>query len=100
MVAWQMMLALVCLAIVPTMAQITFSRSWVPQGKRSGPLVSPAGAPSLDVDPCRDTRLSTLTDVASHLVELMDDVSDLTQDDAALALRLKHALLARQRRLT
>ncbi|XP_053637656.1 uncharacterized protein [Cherax quadricarinatus] len=99
MVAWQVMLAVVCLAIAPTMAQITFSRSWVPQGKRSGSggsLVNAPGAPDLTIDPCRDVRLTTLTQVASHLVELMDDASEGTQDDA---LRLKHALVARRQRM-
>ncbi|KAG7157576.1 uncharacterized protein LOC121879950 [Homarus americanus] len=104
MVGWQVMLAVMCLALAPTLAQITFSRSWVPQGKRSGgitgPLVTPGGGSDLGADPCKDVRLATLTQVASHLADLMDDTFDLPQDDAALALRLKHGLVARRRRMS
>ncbi|KAG7157577.1 putative adipokinetic hormone corazonin-like 1 [Homarus americanus] len=68
---FEVMLAVMCLALAPTLAQITFSRSWVPQGKRSGgitgPLVTPGGGSDRGADPCKDVRLATLTQVASHL---------------------------------
>ncbi|XP_071519893.1 uncharacterized protein [Panulirus ornatus] len=99
MVGWQVMTAVLCLALGPTMAQITFSRSWVPQGKRSGaatiPLASPRADPEADI--CRDVRLNTLAQVASHLADLMDETSDVNPSNMNTDQRLQHSL--RQRRM-
>ena len=59
------------LALGPAVAQITFSRSWVPQGKRSGPLVAPGGSTDA-TDSCHDARLAALTQVAAHIYVSID----------------------------
>ncbi|XP_027229238.1 uncharacterized protein [Penaeus vannamei] len=98
----QVLLLVVCVAVGPSLAQITFSRSWVPQGKRSGvagALVSPGGPPDMR-ESCHDARLAALAQVAAHIADLMEESTDLSQDDAALAMRLKHAFEARRRRMS
>ncbi|XP_042893058.1 uncharacterized protein LOC122267133 [Penaeus japonicus] len=98
----QVLLVVVCVAVGPALAQITFSRSWVPQGKRSGgaaALVPPGGSTDV-MESCHDARLAALAQVAAHIADLMEETTDLSQDDAALALRLKHAFEARRRRMS
>ncbi|KAK4315811.1 hypothetical protein Pmani_012968 [Petrolisthes manimaculis] len=103
--AWLVAGAVVCLTLAPTLGQITFSRSWVPQGKRSGGGVSGSGSSSpssstdLTPDVYREVRLATLNQVAATLAEMMEEtVSDLSNDDPSL--RLKQAILARRRRMS
>ncbi|KAK3887212.1 hypothetical protein Pcinc_008690 [Petrolisthes cinctipes] len=84
--AWLVAGAVVCLTLAPALGQITFSRSWVPQGKRSGGGVSGSGSSS----PSSSTDLTP--DV--YREEMMEEtVSDLSNDDPSL--RLKQAILAR-----
>ncbi|XP_050708979.1 uncharacterized protein LOC126993888 isoform X3 [Eriocheir sinensis] len=85
-----------CLLVGSVTPQITFSRSWVPQGKRSSDPAEPA-------DPCRDAKMATLTTLAGQLVDLINEVGEADHtalpEDATAALRLRHTLLQRRRRM-
>ncbi|XP_063845145.1 uncharacterized protein LOC135091431 [Scylla paramamosain] len=100
MASW-MLVALVvsCVLVGSVTPQITFSRSWVPQGKRSS---SPGDIPE-PLDPCRDARAATLTSLAGHLLDMMNDVAAADHrplpDDGTTALRLRNDMLVRRRRV-
>nr|WPR17723.1 adipokinetic hormone/corazonin-like peptide 2 [Penaeus vannamei] len=74
----QVLLLVVCVAVGPSLAQITFSRSWVPQGKRSGvagALMAPEGP--AHVGDCRDVTVTALAQVAAHVNDMMEEVKSL-----------------------
>ncbi|XP_068212758.1 uncharacterized protein [Palaemon carinicauda] len=94
-----LLLAVACLTLGPAMAQITFSRSWVPQGKRSS---SPAGsvlAQGEIGDSCQEAKLAVLSQVANYVTRLMEETSELPSDEASLAYHLRQAQIARRRRM-
>ncbi|XP_042892173.1 uncharacterized protein LOC122266467 [Penaeus japonicus] len=65
----QVLLVVACVAVGPALAQITFSRSWVPQGKRSGGAWSPQPpeGPAPLEETCRDAYVGALMQVAAVL---------------------------------
>ncbi|XP_063592630.1 uncharacterized protein LOC134769827 [Penaeus indicus] len=74
----QVLLLVVCVAVGPSLAQITFSRSWVPQGKRSGvagALMAPEGP--AHVENCRDVTLTALAQVAAHVSDMLEGAKSL-----------------------
>ncbi|KAL7634802.1 UNVERIFIED_CONTAM: hypothetical protein RMT77_015179 [Armadillidium vulgare] len=96
------------LSLPETNGQITFSRSWVPHGKRSFVQdISTEGAsettnPNDNIkfrdaisNARRDERLATLIQIASNIADMMEEAS---QKDNVLALRLRNALLFRSQR--
>ncbi|XP_076037688.1 uncharacterized protein LOC143023093 [Oratosquilla oratoria] len=86
-----------CLAL-PALSQVTFSKSWVPQGKRASP---PSGmAATLEVpDSCREAKFAVLTEVSNALMTLIEEVSQEALDENLPALRLKNAFVSRKRRM-
>ncbi|XP_066944586.1 uncharacterized protein [Macrobrachium rosenbergii] len=113
MFKWHLVAVALCLTLAPSFAQITFSRSWVPQGKRSSssPPASAAAAPQalpgspgassgsdlLVVDACLEARLAALSQVAEHLADLLEETAD---EDSSHSYRLKQALVARRRKMS
>ncbi|XP_063592522.1 uncharacterized protein LOC134769713 [Penaeus indicus] len=66
----QVLLLVVCVAVGPSLAQITFSRSWVPQGKRSGALMAPEGPAPLG-ESCHGAYVDALIQVAAVVNNLI-----------------------------
>ncbi|XP_047489058.1 uncharacterized protein LOC125039265 [Penaeus chinensis] len=90
----QVLLLVVCVAVGPSLAQITFSRSWVPQGKRSGvagALMAPEGPAHLG-ESCYDVYLETLTLLAAKVDDLMRVTHELRDGE----LRLRNPDAAKQ----
>nr|AVA26881.1 adipokinetic hormone/corazonin-related peptide [Carcinus maenas] len=88
-----------CVLMDSVTPQITFSRSWVPQGKRSSP---PPDIPEA-LDPCKDARVATITSLAGHLLDMMNEAAPADHrplsDDTTPVLRLRNALMDRRRRM-
>nr|ANT96502.1 adipokinetic hormone/corazonin-related peptide precursor [Macrobrachium rosenbergii] len=96
-----LLLAVACLTLGPAMAQITFSRSWVPQGKRSSGPASPGAllGQSEIGDTCQEAKMSVLSQVATYVTRLMEETSILPSDEASLAYHLRQAQISRRRRM-
>ncbi|ROT69296.1 hypothetical protein C7M84_012490 [Penaeus vannamei] len=73
----QVLLLVVCVAVGPSLAQITFSRSWVPQGKRSGGGGPDGPEGPAHVRDCRDVTVTALAQVAAHVSDMMEEVKSL-----------------------
>nr|QPO25130.1 adipokinetic hormone/corazonin-related peptide [Callinectes toxotes] len=98
MASWMLTALMVsCVLVGSVTPQITFSRSWVPQGKRSP---SPSDIPE-PLDACRDARAATLTSLAGHLLDMMNDLAAADHrplpDDGTTSLRLRNAMMDRRR---
>ncbi|XP_069990527.1 uncharacterized protein [Penaeus vannamei] len=82
----QVLLLVVCVAVGPSLAQITFSRSWVPQGKRSGvagPLMA-ARVPSGLEESCYDACVDVLTQFDANVHDLLRAAHEINSADFRL----------------
>ncbi|XP_063592519.1 uncharacterized protein LOC134769711 [Penaeus indicus] len=79
----QVLLLVVCVAVDPSLAQITFSRSWVPQGKRSGALMAPEGPAHLG-ESCHGAYVDALIQVAAVANDLARTALEAVTVDARL----------------
>ncbi|XP_063592523.1 uncharacterized protein LOC134769714 [Penaeus indicus] len=79
----QVLLVVVCVAVGPSLAQITFSRSWVPQGKRSGAPMS-SGTPSDLGESCYDACIDVLTQFDAKISDLIRAVHETSSADSRL----------------
>ncbi|XP_037791284.1 uncharacterized protein LOC119586606 [Penaeus monodon] len=74
----------VCVAVGPSLAQITFSRSWVPQGKRSGvaeALMAPEELAHMG-ESCHGAYVDALNQVASLVNDLTRTAHEAITVDA------------------
>ncbi|XP_037791372.1 uncharacterized protein LOC119586714 [Penaeus monodon] len=82
----QLLVLVVCVAVGPSLAQITFSRSWVPQGKRSGvtgALMAPEGPAHLG-ETCHGAYVDALLQVAALVNNLIRTAQEAITVDPRL----------------
>ncbi|XP_047489106.1 uncharacterized protein LOC125039311 [Penaeus chinensis] len=81
-----LLLVVVCVAVGPSLAQITFSRSWVPQGKRSGvagALMATEGPAHLG-ESCHGAYVDALIQVAAVVNSLIRTAHEANAVDSLL----------------